>query len=309
MTLFVWLMRLPASHWTIDPNDPSATGGQFVRTGRPPLYLDARPSEEARMKSAIVCDEVRVSYGDLQVLRGVSFDIPDGQGVVLLGANGCGKSTLMRSLNGLERLQSGRIHIHGDSLADASRGDLRRIRQRMGYVFQQFNLVPQLSAFQNVLLGAMGRHRLGLLSCLGITASAEERERAMGCLDRVGMAERAHHRPSQLSGGQQQRVAIARMLMQAPKLVIADEPIASLDPKAGREVLDLLWRIVQEEGLSMLCTLHQLDLAREYADRIIGLKAGLVEIDAAIADIDPLQLNALYAGMSHVDTETEDHAA
>ena len=261
------------------------------------------------MKSAIVCDEVRVSYGDLQVLRGVSFDIPDGQGVVLLGANGCGKSTLMRSLNGLERLQSGRIHIHGDSLADASLGDLRRIRQRMGYVFQQFNLVPQLSAFQNVLLGAMGRHRLGLLSCLGITASAEERERAMGCLDRVGMAERAHHRPSQLSGGQQQRVAIARMLMQAPKLVIADEPIASLDPKAGREVLDLLWRIVQEEGLSMLCTLHQLDLAREYADRIIGLKAGLVEIDAAIADIDPLQLNALYAGMSHVETETEDHAA
>jgi len=261
------------------------------------------------MKSAIVCDEVRVSYGDLQVLRGVSFDIPDGQGVVLLGANGCGKSTLMRSLNGLERLQSGRIHIHGDSLADASQGDLRRIRQRMGYVFQQFNLVPQLSAFQNVLLGAMGRHRLGLLSCLGITASAEERERAMGCLDRVGMAERAHHRPSQLSGGQQQRVAIARMLMQAPKLVIADEPIASLDPKAGREVLDLLWRIVQEEGLSMLCTLHQLDLAREYADRIIGLKAGLVEIDAAIADIDPFQLNALYAGMSHVDTETEDHAA
>ena len=236
------------------------------------------------MIPAISCDEVKVSYGKLQVLRGVSFDIPVGQGVVLLGANGCGKSTLMRSLNGLETLQSGRIHVHGDSLADASRSELRRIRRGMGYVFQQFNLVPQLSAFQNVLLGAMGRHRLGLLSCLGITASAEERARAMACLERVGMAERAQHRPSQLSGGQQQRVAIARMLMQDPKVVIADEPIASLDPKAGREVLDLLWRIVREEGLSMLCTLHQLDLAREYADRIIGLKAGQVEIDAAIAD-------------------------
>ncbi len=259
--------------------------------------------------SAITCEEVRVSYGNLQVLRGVSFDVPVGQGVVLLGANGCGKSTLMRSLNGLEKLQSGQIHIHGDRLADASRSDLRRIRRSMGYVFQQFNLVPQLSAFQNVLLGAMGRHRLGLLSCLGITASTDERARAMTCLERVGMAERAEHRPSQLSGGQQQRVAIARMLMQAPRVVVADEPIASLDPKAGREVLDLLWRIVREEGLSMLCTLHQLDLAREYADRIIGMKAGRVEIDTAIADTDPLQLNALYTGMTRVDNQAAEDAA
>jgi phosphonate transport system ATP-binding protein len=261
------------------------------------------------MVSSITCEDVRVSYGDLQVLRGVSFDIPVGQGVVLLGANGCGKSTLMRSLNGLVKLQSGRIHIHGDSLADASRRDLRRIRRRMGYVFQQFNLVPQLSAFQNVLLGAMGRHPLGLMSCLGLTASVEERERAMECLERVGMADRARHRPSELSGGQQQRVAIARMLMQAPKVVIADEPIASLDPKAGREVLDLLWRIVREEGLSMLCTLHQLDLAQEYADRIIGMKAGRVEIDAMIAQTDTAQLNALYTGMTRVDAETKGEAA
>ncbi|WP_213684010.1 phosphonate ABC transporter ATP-binding protein [Roseicyclus sp.] len=261
------------------------------------------------MTSAICCTELRVSYGQLEVLRGVTFDIPVGQGVVLLGANGCGKSTLMRSLNGLEKLQSGRILIHGDSLADASRGELRRIRRGMGYVFQQFNLVPQLSAFQNVLLGAMGRHRFGLLSCLGMTASAQERARAMACLERVGMADRAQHRPSQLSGGQQQRVAIARMLMQAPKVVIADEPIASLDPKAGREVLDLLWQIVREEGLSMLCTLHQLDLAREYADRIIGMKAGQVAIDAAIADTDPVQLNALYTGMTRVDAKGEEDAA
>ncbi|CUX82157.1 MAG: phosphonate transport system ATP-binding protein [Roseibaca calidilacus] len=253
------------------------------------------------MNAAITCEDVRVSYGDLQVLRGVSFDIPAGQGVVLLGANGCGKSTLLRSLNGLEKLQSGRVMIHGASLTDASRRDLRKIRRSMGYVFQQFNLVPQLSAFQNVLLGAMGRHRLGLLSCLGLTASAEERARAMACLDRVGMADRAQHRPSQLSGGQQQRVAIARMLMQAPKVVIADEPIASLDPKAGREVLDLLWRIVREEGLSMLCTLHQLELAQEYADRIIGMKAGQVEIDSAIAETDSAQMNALYSGMTRVD--------
>lgn len=261
------------------------------------------------MSVAITCSELRVSYGDLEVLRGVSFDIPVGQGVVLLGANGCGKSTLMRSLNGLERLQSGRILIEGKSLSESSRRELRQIRRSMGYVFQQFNLVPQLSAFQNVLLGAMGRHRLGLLSCLRLNASAHERQRAMACLERVGIADRAQHRPSQLSGGQQQRVAIARMLMQAPKVVIADEPIASLDPKAGREVLDLLWRIVREEGLSMLCTLHQLDLAREYADRIIGMKAGQIAIDVDIADADLTQLNGLYSGMTRVDAKSEEDAA
>jgi len=261
------------------------------------------------MTSAILCEDVRVDYGALQVLRGVSFDIAAGQGVVLLGANGCGKSTLMRSLNGLEKLQSGTIRIHGENLTGASTRQLRQIRRGMGYVFQQFNLVPQLSAFQNVLLGAMGRHRLGLLSCLSLTASAEERDKALNCLERVGMADRAMHRPSELSGGQQQRVAIARMLMQAPKLVVADEPIASLDPKAGREVLDLLWRIVREEGLSMLCTLHQLDLAQEYADRIIGLKAGRVEIDAAIADTNTDKLNALYSGMTRVDAQPEGAAA
>lgn len=255
------------------------------------------------MTSAIKCEDVHVAYGELQVLQGISFDITAGQGVVLLGANGCGKSTLMRSLNGLEKLRSGSIHIHGNGLTEASGRQLRQIRRSMGYVFQQFNLVPQLSAFQNVLLGAMGRHRLGFLSCLSLTTSAEERGKALHCLERVGMADRALHRPSELSGGQQQRVAIARMLMQAPKLVVADEPIASLDPKAGREVLDILWRIVREEGLSMICTLHQLDLAQEYADRIIGLKAGRVEIDATITDTNIDQLNALYSGMTRVDAK------
>lgn len=255
------------------------------------------------MIPAIAAQDLRVSYGKLEVLRGVSFDMAEGQGVVLLGANGCGKSTLMRSLNGLEKLQSGTIHVCGEQLSVARGSQLRQIRRGMGYVFQQFNLVPQLNAFQNVLLGAMGRHKMGLLSCLSLTASAEERERALHCLERVGMADRALHRPSELSGGQQQRVAIARMLMQAPRVVVADEPIASLDPKAGREVLDLLWRIVREEGLTMLCTLHHLELAQEYADRILGMKAGRIEINAAIADTDTDQLNALYAGMTRVDAK------
>ncbi|MCA1777001.1 MAG: ATP-binding cassette domain-containing protein [Loktanella sp.] len=261
------------------------------------------------MTPAIAAKDLRVSYGKLDVLRGVSFDMAEGQGVVLLGANGCGKSTLMRSLNGLEKLKSGMIHVHGEELSTARGRQLRQIRRGMGYVFQQFNLVPQLNAFQNVLLGAMGRHKMGLLSCLSLTAPAHERERALHCLERVGMADRALHRPSELSGGQQQRVAIARMLMQAPRVVVADEPIASLDPKAGREVLDLLWRIVREEGLTMLCTLHHLELAQEYADRILGMKAGQIEIDAAIADTRTDQLNALYTGMTRVDAKPTEVAA
>ena len=245
--------------------------------------------------------DVHVRFGALHVLRGVSFDLARGEGAVLLGANGCGKSTLLRALNGLEAVESGRIELDGQAITGAPARVLRTARRQMGYVFQQFNLVPQLSAHQNVLFGAMGQRRFGILGVTNAFARTEDRERAMHCLERVGLADRATHRPAELSGGQQQRVAIARMLMQAPKVVIADEPIASLDPKAGREVLELLWRIVEEEGLSLLCTLHQLDLAQEFGKRIMGMKAGRVVIDAATAVIPRADLDGLYVGDVRVD--------
>ncbi|MFW5834987.1 MAG: phosphonate ABC transporter ATP-binding protein [Pseudomonadota bacterium] len=240
--------------------------------------------------------DLHVSLGTVDVLRGVSFAVGRGQGVVLLGANGSGKSTLMRAINGLVRASSGQVTLDGIRLIGANRGQLRLARRRIGCVFQQFNLVPQLTAFQNVLFGAMGQRPLGVVSCLGPLARGEDRDRALHYLERVGLADRARHRPTELSGGQQQRVAIARMLMQQPHFVLADEPIASLDPKAGREVLDLLWRIVDDAGLSMLCSLHQLDLAREYGDRILGLQAGRLVLDAAVADVADERLDALYAG-------------
>lgn len=244
---------------------------------------------------------LHVSFGKLQVLRGISFDLGAAEGAVLLGANGCGKSTLMRALNGLECVESGQIEVEGREIVGATRRQLRAARRKMGYVFQQFNLVPQLSAYQNVLFGVMGQRRFGVLSCLNPVARKADREQAMACLERVGLADRGSHRPSQLSGGQQQRVAIARMLMQTPRVVIADEPIASLDPKAGREVLELLWRIVDEERLSLLCTLHQLDLAQEFGTRLIGMKAGKITVNGRAGAIQRGELNELYTGTTRVD--------
>jgi phosphonate transport system ATP-binding protein len=257
------------------------------------------------MTAAIAIRDLHKRFGKLDVLRGIDLDIAAGEGVVLLGANGCGKSTMMRCLNGLERHDSGTIAIGGTDISRAGPGQLRKVRRQLGYVFQQFNLVPNVSSFQNVLYGALGRQ--GLMRSLGAFASHADRDMAMACLERVGLVDKAAHRPSELSGGQQQRVAIARMLMQDPQIVVADEPIASLDPKAGREVLELLWQIVEERKLTVLCTLHQLDLAQEFGKRIVGMKAGRIEIDAAGADISRAELNRLYAdsGLSPATRQDE----
>jgi phosphonate transport system ATP-binding protein len=190
-----------------------------------------------------------MSVRDLHVLRGVSFDLARGEGVVLLGANGCGKSTLMRSLNGLEAVESGRIELDGQVLTGL------RSAGCCGGAAADGLRVPAVQP-RAAAVGAPERpvRRDGAAALrmgLGVTnafARAEDRERAMALPRPGGLADRATHRPAELSGGQQQRVAIARMLMQAPQVVIADEPIASLDPKAGREVLELLWRIVRGRG-------------------------------------------------------------
>ena len=240
-------------------------------------------------------------YGDIHVLRGLNFTVRTGEGAILLGANGCGKSTLMRCLIGLERNDAGRIRIADTELAKARSGELRRMRQRVGMVFQRFNLVNNLSVFQNVLYGALGRHRLGLLRVAKPLAPRIERERAMHCLDRVGLADTANQRADTLSGGQQQRVAIARMLMQSPEIVLADEPIASLDPRAGRQVMELLWEVVREQGMTVLCTLHQLDVALEYGDRVLGMKAGEIQVDAPAAELTAESLGDLYEGVVRVD--------
>ncbi|MBK1735717.1 ABC transporter [Halorhodospira abdelmalekii] len=253
------------------------------------------------MKAPISVAGVHKHFGNIHVLRGLDFTTREGEGTVLLGANGCGKSTLMRCLIGLERVDAGTLKVAGTPIDKARGRLLRKTRSRVGMVFQRFNLVNNVSVFQNVLYGALGRHPLGLLRVAKPLAPRSERDRAMHCLARVGLADKANQRADTLSGGQQQRVAIARLLMQDPEIVLADEPIASLDPRAGREVMELLWEVVRERGMTVLCTLHQLDIALEYGDHILGMKAGTIQVDAPARELTADQLQSLYQGAVRVD--------
>nr|WTB30937.1 phosphonate ABC transporter ATP-binding protein [Streptomyces sp. NBC_00830] len=246
------------------------------------------------MTVPIVVRDLTVSYrkGSV-VLDGIDLTVGAGEVVALLGPNGAGKSTLLRCLVRLIEPAKGEIRI-GETAVTAARGqELRRLRTNVGFVFQRFNLVQRLSAFHNVLHGTLGR--AGLRAAWPALASEEHRGTAMACLDRVGLADLAARRVDTLSGGQQQRVAIARMLAQRPTVVLADEPVASLDPASGTAVLDLLRDIAAEQRLTVLVTLHQLDYARRYADRVVGLRGGQLVMDRAAAECQGEALDRLFA--------------
>lgn len=228
----------------------------------------------------------------VRALRGVDLSIERGEHVVLLGHNGSGKSTMLRCLNGLETPSEGSICFDGVELTHARKRTLRHARRRIGFVFQRFNLVGNLSTLQNVLFGALGRKHYP--TCLNVFASADLRHEAMEALKRVDLADYAGQRADQLSGGQQQRVAIARTLLQKPEVVLADEPIASLDPKAARDVMNLLWEVGQEQHYTIICTLHQLDIALDVGGRIVALKEGLKVMDAPTVGLTTSDLDWLY---------------
>lgn len=237
--------------------------------------------------------------GGTVALAGVDLTVEPGERVVLLGPNGSGKSTMLRCIVGLEPVSSGSIRI-GEVEVTTARGRLlRQTRGQVGFVFQRFNLVGSLSVFHNVLHGALGRTR-SIASWWPITAPQQERDEAMACLGRVGLDHLATRRADTLSGGQQQRLAMARTLMQRPRLILADEPVANLDPRAGREVMELLWSIGREQGLTIICALHQLDLARQYGDRLVGLHQGRVVLDTPGGLVDRLQLERLYESIRPV---------
>lgn len=237
-------------------------------------------------------------YGNgTQALKDIDFTATAGETVVLLGANGSGKSTLQKCLNRLVEPTSGTVEVLGTEVTTANKKQLTVLRRQVGMVHQRINLVREMSVLTNVVHGALGRAP-SPRNWIGATAKPEQREEAMEALRRVGLAQTAGRRAEQLSGGQQQRVAIARMLMQRPKIVLADEPVAALDPHAGRAVMDMLWEITEEQNLTLVCTLHQLELARAYGSRIVALRDGNLDIDTHITQLADHQLEGLYTSNS-----------
>jgi phosphonate transport system ATP-binding protein len=246
------------------------------------------------------------SYGPVPVLKGVSLVVEPGEFVGVIGLSGSGKSTLLRCINRLIEASAGEILLPRELLdqvraeSEGSRIDVRRLngrqvrlmRRKIGMVFQQFNIVKRLTVLDNVLSGALG-YQPALTSSVRFFAG-HTRRRALLNLKRVGLLQHAYRRADQLSGGEQQRVAIARTLMQEPALILADEPVSSLDPKLSRVVLDILKRVCREDRIAALVSLHTLELTREYADRVIGLKEGRIFFDGPAANLTEAIIDAVY---------------
>ncbi len=249
-------------------------------------------SADSRAEVVLHAEAVTKRFGATLALDAVSMTVHRSELVVLLGLSGSGKSTLLRCFNGLHPVTSGAVTVAGTRVDTAPRATVRALRRDIGFVFQQFNLVGRLSCLDNVLLGGLARLRLPRYGAL--TYPKRMRAEAVAHLDRVGLADLAHRRTDTLSGGQQQRVAIARTLMQRPKLVLADEPVASLDPENAGVVMDLLFRICLEDNLTVVCTLHQVDLALGWAHRVIGLRDGRKVFDRPAAGLSRDEVMAIY---------------
>ncbi len=227
-----------------------------------------------------------------QALTDVSFEVAEGEFLVIIGLSGSGKSTLLRCINRLVEPTSGKITFNDMDVTAAKGAEIRKIRRQIGMIFQQFNLVKRSSVMTNVLSGRLG-YVDTFTSLLGLWSSAD-RALAAASLEQVGLAEKAHVRADSLSGGQQQRVGIARALMQEPKVVLADEPVASLDPVLAHTILKYLEQLNKERGITVLCSLHFLDLVHRYATRVIALKDGRLVFEGTPNQIDDAQFKAIY---------------
>ncbi|MEM8923089.1 MAG: phosphonate ABC transporter ATP-binding protein [Actinomycetota bacterium] len=241
--------------------------------------------------------------GGVRALSGLDLEIGDGEFVVIVGLSGAGKSTLIRAINGLVPLTSGSLEVNGREVGQLDRGGLRALRSEIGMVFQGFNLVDRTTVLNNVLMGRL--HSVPTWRTLLARYPADDVALAAQALDRVGILDKARVRANQLSGGQRQRVGIARALAQEPKLILADEPVASLDPPTSHVVMRYLKEISAEDGITTLVNLHFLDLATAYADRIIGLRAGELVFDGPGSECDASVFESIY-GRSLTADDTMD---
>jgi phosphonate transport system ATP-binding protein len=267
------------------------TGGKTVTQ----LQQMTRPS-------ALRYERVTKKFGDVTAVNSVSFDVADGGMMGVIGRSGAGKSTLLRLTNRLADPTSGQIAFGDVDIGSLKGRELLSWRARCAMIFQQFNLVPRLDVLTNVMLGRV--HRMGALSSVFKLFSDQDRLAALEALERLGMAEAALQQAGTLSGGQQQRVAIARALVQEPSIILADEPIASLDPLNAKHVMDALRTINGENGITVICNLHTLDTARIYCDRIVGMRAGAVVFEGCADDLTTDAAREIYGAGNEFEEAT-----
>ncbi len=253
----------------------------------------ATPSTTETQYADIRLEHVTKDFGGTLGLDDVTVAFEAQRVTALLGLSGSGKSTLLRHVNGLHRPTSGSIIVRGEPIEHASGRRLHHLRREIGFIFQHFHLVGSMSVLENVCTGTLGALKGPRLSLM--TYPTTIRREALDQLDRVGLGDRAYQRADTLSGGQQQRVAIARALVQRPKILLADEPVASLDPVSAQQVMELITRISREEQLTVVCTLHQVQTALEFSDRIVGLQAGRVVLDRPTASISKDETLQIYS--------------
>ncbi|MCU0571137.1 MAG: phosphonate ABC transporter ATP-binding protein [Oculatellaceae cyanobacterium Prado106] len=243
---------------------------------------------------AVEVRQLRKVFKGRVALQSVDLSVAEGEMVALVGASGSGKSTLLRNINGLQLADSGEVAVFGTPLQanGVLHPQVRKLRSQIGCVFQQFNLVSRLTVIENVLVGHLSQVSTWRSALHWFTPA--EREQALAALERVGILEQAYKRASMLSGGQQQRVAIARCLMQGAKIILADEPIASLDPESARKVMELLTHLNQDAGITVITSLHQVQVVQRYFPRAIALRDGEVQFDGRTVELDPPALNRIY---------------
>ena len=235
---------------------------------------------------------LKKKFKDISAVNDINLEIKEGKIIGIIGRSGAGKSTLLRMINRLVDPSEGSIEFNDINITSLKGRSLRKWRSECAMIFQQFNLVERLDVLTNVLIGSLGRN-YSLLNLIGIF-SKEEKINALRNLDRFDLSEKALQKAGTLSGGQQQRFAIARALMQKPKILLADEPISSLDPKNAKRVMDDMMKINREDGITVICNLHSLDVAKKYCDRLIGLSDGKVVFDGAPDDLTAEISKELY---------------
>src|SRR3546814_446949 len=236
---------------------------------------------------------VRYASGGPEILKGVSFQVESDDFLAIIGPSGAGKSTLIRCVNRLVEPSSGSIRLLGEEIMKLKKRDLRMMRRNVGMIFQEFNLINRMSVMDNVLSGRLGY--IGNTRSLFRSFPKDDIRRALELLGRVGLSDQVDKRADQLSGGQRQRVGIARALMQQPKLLLLDEPTSALDPKISREVMGLIRSIARELGVPTLCNIHDVQLAKEFCNRIIGLQDGVKMFDGPTEKLADRDLEAIYA--------------